>query len=512
MKPRFPLSTKIYFLALLNLLLLSIELAVFARWHFHTELGSLLFSAAEERVVATARLLALDLAGTPRPERDELLRRYARTYGVGFYLFDQSGAQDAGPAVQLPAHVMDEVRRPPPRGEGQPRGEGPPPRREPPPPRHRGPALDEREPPAIESEKGERPPRKEKRQRQGQIPEPFFQVVAGNPKLYWVGVRIPIGELGGEVPERGAVLMTSPSFVGTPLFFDYKPWLAAAGAMIAVFVLCWLPLIRGLSRSITRMTKVTGQIAEGRFDQQLADDRGDELGLLASAINRMAARLAGFVTGQKRFLGDIAHELCSPIARIQFALGILEQRADEGQRSYVSDLQDEVRQMSSLVSELLQFSKAGMQAEERQLVAVDVGQTAVKAAEREGGGQAKVEVQQELRVLADPEYFLRALCNLVRNAVRYDADAGPVTIGARREGDSVVITVEDNGPGMPEEELDRVFTPFYRLEPSRNRSMGGVGLGLAIVKGCVEGCGGTVQCRNRTPHGLAVEIRLRAAG
>ena len=75
----------------------------------------------------------------------------------------------------------------------------------------------------------------------------------------------------------------------------------------------------------------------------------------------------------------------------------------------------------------------------------------------------------------------------------------------------MVIAVTDCGPGLPPEELDRIFTPFYRLEASRNRDHGGVGLGLAIVKSCVEGCRGQVRCRNRQPSGLEVEIRLAAA-
>jgi two-component system sensor histidine kinase CpxA len=336
--------------------------------------------------------------------------------------------------------------------------------------------------------------------------------VSRNPTLYWVGARIPLRQADDREGFPGTVLMASPSFFGTPLFFDYKPWLAVAAAIIAVFALCWLPLIRGLSRSISQITRVTGQIAEGQFDRPLSENRRDELGQLAAAINRTAARLSGFVTGQKRFLGDIAHELCAPIARIQFALGILEQRAAEGQREYVDDLREEVRQMSSLVGELLQFSKAGMQQEERPLARVDVAELVQQVLSRESREGVKIEfiADDALHALADPEYLLRALSNLVRNAIRYAGDAGPIALTARRDGAEAVILVEDSGPGLPVDQLERVFTPFYRVEPSRNRALGGVGLGLAIVKRCVEGCKGKVQCRNRIPSGLAVEIRLKA--
>jgi two-component system sensor histidine kinase CpxA len=227
----------------------------------------------------------------------------------------------------------------------------------------------------------------------------------------------------------------------------------------------------------------------------------------------MAGRLSGFVTGQKRFLGDIAHELSAPIARIQFALGILDQRAREDQREAVEDLREEIGHMSGLVGELLSFSKAGLAANSTALVAVDIAPIAQQAAAREGSGAAHVDVAipAPVTAIAEPNLLLRALSNLVRNAVRYAGADGPITISARREGDSVLITVADSGPGLPPEELDRVFSPFYRLDASRNRDTGGAGLGLAIVKSCVEASGGAVQCRNREPRGLEVEIRLKAA-
>ncbi|HWE48834.1 MAG TPA: HAMP domain-containing sensor histidine kinase [Bryobacteraceae bacterium] len=221
----------------------------------------------------------------------------------------------------------------------------------------------------------------------------------------------------------------------------------------------------------------------------------------------MAARLSGFVNGQKRFLGDIAHELCAPIARIQFALGILEQRSAPGT---VDDLQEEVRQMSSLVGELLSFSKTGMEQSLRQMVPVDVLQISKEAIARESL-PADLAIEPGLMAMADPDYLLRSIANLVRNSHRYAGEAGPVTISARREKSEIAITVADSGPGLPPDEAERIFTPFYRLDTSRNRASGGAGLGLAIVRNCVEACKGTVRFRNRVPTGLEVEIRLPAA-
>lgn len=330
--------------------------------------------------------------------------------------------------------------------------------------------------------------------------------------LYWALTRIPVIDPATGNLVRGTLVMVAPSFLGTPLFFDFKPWLIALAAAVSVFVLCWLPFIRGLSRSISRLTDNTGRIAQGDFENHLPENRADEIGQLSVSINRLAGRLSGFVTGQKRFLGDIAHELSAPVARIQFAVGILEQRATEDQRETVEDLREEIGHMSGLVGELLSFSKAGLDGGNTALVATEIAPIAQQAAAREGAGgePVAVAIPQAVTAIAEPNLLLRALSNLVRNAVRYAGADGPITISARREGDAALITVSDSGPGLPPDELDRVFTPFYRLDASRNRETGGAGLGLAIVRTCVEACGGTVGCRNRVPRGLEVTIRLRA--
>ena len=489
MKIPLSLSFRVYAVALLNLVLLLGVLVAIARFEFHVEFGSLLFAPARDRVISTAREVALDLEQVPAGSETALMGRYRASYGADFYLFTNDGAQTAGKPVSLPPRVAADLIRsgPPPREDDG----APPPRREPPPPRG----------------DGGRPPRPLDRRVE------IFQLRDAG--LFWVGVRIPIPNPEGERPLRGTLLIAAPSFYGTPLFFDFKPWLIWLSAAVASFFLCWVPFLRGLTGTVARITRATEQIAEGEFDHHLPDDRGDELGQLSAAINRMADRLSGFVSGQKRFLGDIAHELCAPIARMQFGLGILERRASDDQRLAMEDVQDEMRQMTNLVNELLSFSKAGMRSDVHPPVPVEVAVTVREAVAREavpGGDQVRIDLKEEaLWAMADREYLLRAVSNLVRNALRYAGTAGPITVSAHRRNSEVVILVADSGAGIPEEEIDRVFTPFYRLENSRNRQTGGVGLGLAIVRSCVEACHGKVMCRNRKPSGLEVEIRLAAA-
>ena len=201
------------------------------------------------------------------------------------------------------------------------------------------------------------------------------------------------------------------------------------------------------------------------------------------------------------------------MARTQVALGILEQRADDKHQAYVEDLREEVQHMSSLVNELLSFSKASLGATTTKLQPVQLRGVAEEAVGRESGqgAQVRLKIRPIYSRVAEPELLVRALANLLRNAIRYAGQAGPVTISARREHKEVLLTVTDCGPGVPEAELARIFDPFYRLDAARDADTGGVGLGLAIVKTCVESCRGTVGCRNRQPSGLEMTLRLLAA-
>jgi len=478
-KARLPLFTKVLFLAFLNLCLLGLVIAFIVRVQFRMDARSFLLAPAQDRIMAVAHVLALELEETQPGTWDPVLARYSRTHGVGFYLFDESGDRLAGPELQLPREVVERIPR---RAR---RRDGPPPQDRPP-----------------ENARDRRPPA-----------PPLFLLATSDPTRYWAGVRIPVRQDPEENPKPGTLILMSPSAFGNQLFFDFKPWLAVALAVILVSVAVWLPFIRGMTRSISQMTQAAGQIAEGRFEVHLADQRRDEIGQLGEAINRMASRLSGFVNGQKRFLSGIAHELCTPIATIQFGLGNLERRAGEHQRAAVADLQEEIEHMSALVNELLSFSRAGMQAMDVKLVEVNVAATVARVLEREASSETtiKVSVDEKLNLLADPEYLFRALSNVVRNAIRYAGHAGPIRVSARAAEGMIRITVADSGPGVPEHALEEIFAPFYRLDPARSQETGGVGLGLAIVRACVEACRGAVDCRNLQPSGLEVEIRLPEA-
>jgi two-component system sensor histidine kinase CpxA len=284
-----------------------------------------------------------------------------------------------------------------------------------------------------------------------------------------------------------------------------------AGVVVLISVLMWIPMVRHITRPLTRMTLATEKIARGSFDVVIREPRQDEIGRLAGAINRMTARLSALVNGQKRFLGDVAHELGSPLARLQFGLGALEQRvAGEGKKR-VQDVMEDVDHLSRLVNELLAFSRADIKSNTVQLTRVALLPLARTAVERERTTPAdiRIDIDAGIHVQASAELLTRALANLVRNAQTYAAGDGSIRITADDRADQVALTVRDNGPGVPEDLLDRLFEPFFRPETSRDRDSGGVGLGLAIVKTCVETCQGTVSAANLQPRGFAVTITLQ---
>jgi two-component system sensor histidine kinase CpxA len=167
--------------------------------------------------------------------------------------------------------------------------------------------------------------------------------------------------------------------------------------------------------------------------------------------------------------------------------------------------------MSGLVNELLSFSKASLRHKEIALQPVPLAPLARRVVAREASATDSIQVQipEEAEALADPDLLARALANLLRNALRYASQSGPILVTANTEDDSVTLIVSDSGPGVPEVMLHQIFDPFFRLEPSRSRDTGGVGLGLAIVKTCIEACQGTVHAQNRQPTGLQVSIVLK---
>ena len=463
---RLPLSAKILAWFFLNLAVLAAVFLLLFNAQFRFDLDWVLETSAGQRVAAMRALIVGELNTTPPDDWGGVLARYSEAYGMRLALFEPDGRLLIGSITALPEAVRERMISPRLAGAGK------------------------------------RAPRRD-------VPPRAFMRTS-HPARYWLAQRARIDN-----PQTGPLqvllVARADSVSMGGLILDPVPWVALAAGTVIFSVLFWLPLLHGITRSIRQMQATTRQIAEGRFDVRLATRRRDELGALADGINQMAARLNGFVQGQKRFLGDIAHELCSPLAKLQMVLGILEQRAAgaAGVAEHVRSAGEKAGQIAGLVNELLAFSRASFGASAVHLGPVPVRQAVEEAVAREGAEGVEIAIAEELAAHADADLLVRAVGNLLRNALRHGA--APVGVAAAREDGLVVIRVSDHGTGVAEEELPKLFDAFYRVDGSRARETGGVGLGLTIVKTCVESCNGTVSARNRRPRGLEVVLRLPLA-
>lgn len=492
MKPTSSLFTKILSWFFLNLILVVAVLSIFFAFQPYVNLHAIFGQQGKHRLRTAGMLISHDLNLTAPENWSEVLARHAKIHRVDFVMVLEDGSRFSSTNEELPEKVMARAR-----GVLGPR----PPR---PPEDH-----------AI-GDIGDFPKGENIRRKPLRHPDPGgrkpLMMRTPNPTRYWSGIRIPVSIGPLRPPAPALLLAMSDSVSGHGFFFDPLPWILVAAAVILISVLFWIPMVRNITRPLARMTRATEEIAKGHFDAIIHESRADEIGRLARAINHMTARLSAFVKGQKRFFGDVAHELGSPISRIQFGLGALEQRVEKKNRTRVIEVMEDVDHLSKLVSELLAFSRADMRSNTVKLERIDLLPVVQAAVKREVTPTAKIitRIGPSIRVVASSELLTRALSNLIRNAVKYAGAAGPIYVSAEKRKDAVEIEVRDNGSGVPEELLDQLFEPFFRPEPSRDRDSGGVGLGLAIVKTCVEACKGRVSAANLQPNGLAVTIILNS--
>lgn len=466
----------------LNLLILGAILALIFNLNFRFEPNSPFFGGATGKLEAISRLISEETSEKTREERDAVLKRYSEVYGAEFFLFTNDGKQIGGREIVLPEELKSQL-----------------------------PDKDMPFPPRLGNERPPMPPRGARFPGR-ELPPPIFARTQ-EPTLYWFGLRTMTFEKDLREPQRSRLLVASDSFYGRGLFFDPMPLIVISAVVIGVSLIFWFPFVRGMTKTVGQMTDAAAKIANEDFEVRVNEKRTDELGKLGGSINYLAKRLSGFVNGQKRFLGDISHELNSPLARMQFALGILEERVDEKNLAYVQDVKEEVELMTKLVGELLTYSKAGIKATTVQLEQFNLKALVERVVERETANEnveITLDIEESLTVSAQNELLSRAVANVVRNAVRYAGDDGAINISAKEiENDQLKLSISDNGAGVPEHTLEKLFDPFFRVETHRSRQTGGTGLGLAIVKTCIEACGGKVYAENLTPKGFAVNIILQ---
>jgi two-component system sensor histidine kinase CpxA len=282
---------------------------------------------------------------------------------------------------------------------------------------------------------------------------------------------------------------------------------------LAAVLLCyWLAYY--LTKPLRQLQKAVERFGRGDLTARVGSKRRDEVGQLARTFDRMAGRIETLLAAERRLLLDISHELRSPLARLGVAVELA--RSGEDLDSHLNRIQRESDRLNSLVGQLLEVTRAEGDPSllRREPVRVDelvqqlVDDSHIEATAH--GCELKYERRQPVTVEGDPELLRRAVENVIRNAIRYAPRQTTVDVSLARNNGKALLDVRDRGPGVPEEALPRLFDAFYRVEPDRSRTSGGIGLGLSIARRAIELHKGAIRARNVQP-GLEVEMELPAA-
>jgi two-component system sensor histidine kinase CpxA len=297
----------------------------------------------------------------------------------------------------------------------------------------------------------------------------------------------------------------------------FRPWtyLPYYGLiLLAVALLCWM-LALNIGSPLRSLARTVERFGQGDLSIRARSKRQDEIGELAGAFDRMADRIGTLLTAERRLLQDISHELRSPLARLGFAAELLRTAPDKEQA--MARMRKEISRLSELIGALLQMTRAEgdpLSSNRRafpldQLVRDVAEDCSVEATAR--GCEIVCRTDADVSIIGDPELTRRAVENVLRNAVQYSPDGGRVDVSLEQNGRNACIAIRDQGNGVPEDHLDKIFQPFYRVDSSRNGETGGMGLGLAIATRAINLHHGSIEaCNEKT--GLLVTIRLPLPG
>jgi len=242
--------------------------------------------------------------------------------------------------------------------------------------------------------------------------------------------------------------------------------------------------------------------------------RGDEVTDLMRDFNRMAERIENLITAQKQLVRDVSHELRSPLARLNVALGLARRNAAPASEAPLDRIEQEAERLNVMIGELLTLSMLESDSERFVKELFDVRELVdevVRDAHFEAAGSnrsVRVVSSEPLRMTGNREMLRRALENVVRNGVRYTDEGTSVEVCLQESQGRMIIHVRDHGPGVPEEALTKIFRPFYRLAEARDRQTGGTGIGLAITERAVLMHSGEVRAANASDGGLVIEMSL----
>ena len=297
-----------------------------------------------------------------------------------------------------------------------------------------------------------------------------------------------------------------------------RPHVVAAQLILATLIgaaVC-LALAVYLTAPLRRLREATIAYGSGDFSHRVTPTLGgrrDEIVDLAQSLDTMAERIDALIAAQRGLLRDVSHELRSPLARAQVAVGLARQRAGGVADAELQRIDTEMERLNELIGRIIDFSRldAGLNPIRHDALRLDqlVADVAEDARIEADAKQCRISatLPEQAPYGGDVVLLASAIENVVRNALRHSPVGGEIHLELAREPGGWCLVVADQGPGIPEALLVRVFEPFFRVDDHRN-PQGGIGLGLAIARQAIVAHGGRIELNNRTEGGLRVSIHL----
>ncbi len=338
-------------------------------------------------------------------------------------------------------------------------------------------------------------------------------------RVSYVSVLLPVAAFPGAADDQVYLTLVRPAREVRGLWRGmFRPVVLVGTLSVALALLLALWLARTITRPVEDLTRASERMAGGDYDVRVPVHRDDEIGHLAATFNTMSQEVGEAHRRQRDFVANVSHDLRTPLTSVRGYAGALVDgtaHTDQQRRQAARAIDEAAARMTALVNTLLELARleghqAGLQLAPTELD--DVLRAVMAAAEPEARRrQVRVEPAGAagLAVQADATWLVRALGNVVENAVHYSPVGGAVRLVVQAAGNWVTVVVHDDGPGIPAGDLPRVFERFYRGDKAR--PAGGSGLGLAIAREIIEAHGGDIAIASPPGAGTTVTVRLPKA-
>jgi signal transduction histidine kinase len=318
-------------------------------------------------------------------------------------------------------------------------------------------------------------------------------------------IKVKLGLLIVAAVAVSAAVSTVGLWLGIEVWL--RPFIAAAISLALVQVLA-----RGMTSPLREMADAATAMANGERARPITATSRDEVGELARAFNAMTAQLAEVDRQRRDLVANVSHELRTPIGALRAMLENLVDGVEPPDEDALRTMLRQVERLSRLVAQLLDLSRleAGTIPLQREdfAVAEVLHDAAAESRVHAPTVPVTVDADPSLLVDGDRERVHQVVANLLENAARFTPPGGSIDVRAASDAGGVRIEVLDEGPGIPEEDADRVFERFYRADEARTSTSGGAGLGLAIARWIVDLHGGEIAAERRQPNGCRVVLTL----